>query len=71
MKCVYCGKEENEFKGLQVIHNDGSISYFCCKKCRKNSLKLKRDRKKLKWTEAYRIAKAKIEKDAKKTAEKK
>lgn len=37
-----------------MIHNDGSTSYFCSSKCRKNTLKLKRDKRRLKWTHAYR-----------------
>ena len=46
--------------GVHRINNDGSVSFFCSGKCRKNSLFLKRDRNKLKWTEAYRISKQKI-----------
>lgn len=64
-KCVFCGVEESSYKGVNQINNDGSISYFCSSKCRKNALKLRRDKSKLKWTEAYRIglqrAAAKVE----------
>ena len=59
-KCVFCGKEEPPYKGVHLINNDGSISFFCSSKCRRNTLNLKRDRNKLKWTEAYRISKQKI-----------
>ena len=55
-KCVFCGREENDFRGLHLIQNDGSISFYCSSKCRKNTLKLKRDRIKTRWTESYRIA---------------
>ena len=52
-KCSFCGKEEYAFKGIHLIKNDGSISYFCSSKCRVNALKLKRDKRKLKWTLAH------------------
>lgn len=55
VKCVFCGREEQSFKGVHLIKNDGSINYFCSGKCRKNAIKLKRDKKKLKWTNFYRI----------------
>ena len=55
-KCVFCGKEEASFRGVHLIKNDGTVNFFCSSKCRKNALKLKRDKRKLKWTEAYRVA---------------
>lgn len=57
VKCVFCGKEESPYKGVHLIGNDGFIKFFCSSKCRRNALNLKRDKKKLKWTEAYRINK--------------
>ncbi len=39
---------------MHVIGNDGETSYYCSSKCRKNALKLKRDKRRLKWTFAYR-----------------
>ena len=63
-KCVFCGREESSYKGVNVISNDGSVSFFCSGKCRKNALVLKRDKKKLKWTEAYRITKEKAQQQA-------
>ena len=39
---------------MLYIKNDGSILYFCSGKCRKNSLKLKRDTRKLKWTTYFK-----------------
>lgn len=79
VKCFFCGREEEPFKGIHLIKNDGSIQYFCSSKCRKNFLKLKRDRRTLKWTQAYRLEqeknKAQIVRarliDEKKIAEKK
>ena len=52
-KCVFCGKEEKSFKGLHYIKNTGIVNYFCSSKCRKNSLILKRDKRRLKWTESF------------------
>lgn len=54
VKCAFCGREEQPFRGIHLIKNDGSIDFFCSSKCRKNALKLKRDKRKLKWTSAYR-----------------
>ncbi len=54
VKCVFCGKDEYAFKGLHLIRNDGTINYFCSSKCRLNALKLGRDRRKVRWTEAFK-----------------
>ena|SRR3989344_5494203 len=70
VKCSFCGFEEEQFRGIHLIKNDGSVDYFCSGKCRKNSLKLKRDKRKLKWTEAYRIALAKSRKKQEREEEK-
>lgn len=69
VKCVYCGCEEPPYKGIHRITNDGAVQYFCSSKCRKNALKLRRDRRRLKWTEAYRIALAKTRAAAAREAE--
>lgn len=70
-KCVFCGKEESPHKGVHRINNDGSISFLCSSKCRKNALSLKREKNKLKWTEAYRISKQKAaEKESRAEAKK-
>ncbi len=69
VKCVFCGKEEHSFIGIHVIGNDGNVNYYCSSKCRKNALKLKRDKRKQKWTFAYREeAKKALDKEARKTA---
>ena len=74
-KCVFCGYEDNPYKGVHLIGNDGSINFYCSGKCRKNALNLGRDKKKLKWTEAYGISKQKAldkeSREAVKSAEKK
>lgn len=52
-KCVFCGKEQDDFKGVYYIKNDGTTNYYSSSKCMKSHLNLKRDKKKLKWTEAF------------------
>ena len=66
VKCIFCGRDEAPFRGINLIGNDGTVSYFCSSKCKKNALKLGRDRRKTKWTEAYSI---KMKKEAAKKAE--
>lgn len=53
VKCSFCGAEEYAFRGIHLIKNDGSIVYFCSSKCRHNALKLKRDKRKVRWAEAF------------------
>ncbi len=49
MKCSFCNKEIPKGTGIMYVKKDGTIYYFCSKKCEKNMLKLKRKAKKLKW----------------------
>lgn len=58
-KCIFCGVEQPDFKGTFLIKNDGTTVYYCSTKCRKNHLKLKRDKRKLKWTEAFHLTREK------------
>ena len=53
-KCIFCGCEQDDYKGLHLIKNDGNIVYYCSSKCRKNQLQLKREGRKQKWTTAAR-----------------
>jgi len=48
-KCSFCGKPIEPGTGLVFVKNDGSLLWFCSSKCRKNSLKLKRNPRKVKW----------------------
>jgi len=61
VKCSFCGKEEYSFKGLHLIKNDGSIAYFCSSKCRFNALKLKRDKRKIRWTAFFKNKRKEVE----------
>jgi len=59
VKCVFSGKEEHPYKGIHYIRNDGIVDYYSSSKVFKAALKLKRDKRKVKWTEAYKIAREK------------
>jgi len=59
VKCVFCGKDSNPHKGTQLIRNSGTVDYFCSNKCLKNSTKLKRDKRKIRWTEAFHVTREK------------
>lgn len=61
-KCTFCGKDELPHKGLHLITNKGKIKYFCSKKCRTNALKLKRDKRKTRWTQAFHETRGKAKK---------
>lgn len=52
-RCSFCGYEFPPGTGIMYVRNDGSILWFCSSKCRKSALKLRRDARKLKWTELY------------------
>jgi len=68
-KCVFCGNEAQDFTGVHLIKNDGTVDFYCSSKCRKNSLKLGRDRRNVKWTQVYKInLKNHLAKEAAKTA---
>jgi len=58
-KCIFCGKEQDDFKGAFLMKNDGTVNYYCSGKCQKNHLKLKRDKRKVRWTEAFHLVRAK------------
>jgi len=58
-KCVFCGIEQEDYKGVYYIKNDGSVLYFSSSKCLKNHMKLRRDRRKTRWTEAFHVQREK------------
>ncbi|MDQ3839291.1 MAG: 50S ribosomal protein L24e [Thermoproteota archaeon] len=51
--CFFCGKMVAIGKGTMLAKNDGSVQWTCSSKCRKNLRVLKRDPRKLKWTNKY------------------
>jgi large subunit ribosomal protein L24e len=50
-RCSFCRQNYEFPRGLTLILNDGNILYFCSSKCRRNSVDLKRDNKKVKWAQ--------------------
>lgn len=58
-KCSFCGINIERGTGKIFAKNDGTILYFCSNKCEKNLFKLKRNPRKIKWTEAHRKLKGK------------
>ena len=54
------------------MKNDGTSNYYCSHKCLMNHLKLKRDKRKIRWTEAFHITREKkrSKEAAKKAADK-
>ena len=63
-KCVFCGKEQEDYKGFYFIKNDGSVNYYSSGKCFKNHVKLRRDKRKVRWTEAFHVTREKRKKKA-------
>lgn len=59
VKCSFCGREQNAHKGVHVVKNSGTVAYYCTNKCRINAEKLGRDKRKVRWTEAFHITREK------------
>jgi len=47
-KCVYCGDQYENPRGLTYVTNDGTANYLCSSKCRKN---MKMKRRKVRWVD--------------------
>jgi large subunit ribosomal protein L24e len=54
-KCSFCKDDITLGTGIMFVKNDGTIQWFCSTKCRKNSLVLQRDPRKLKWASKKRV----------------
>lgn len=54
-KCSFCGRSISLGNGLMYVRNDGATFWYCSTKCKKNSMKLKRDPRKLKWARAQTV----------------
>ncbi len=52
-KCSYCGTDIEHGTGMLFVQRSGATLDFCSSKCQKTMLKLKRNPKKLKWTDRY------------------
>ena len=51
--CSFCGHMFPPGTGMMYIKNDGTVLWFCSSKCRKSSIELKRDSRKVKWTKYF------------------
>jgi large subunit ribosomal protein L24e len=50
--CTFCGNSIEPGTGLMYVLNDGTVLWFCSRKCFR-SYQLKRDPRRLKWTRKY------------------
>lgn len=53
-RCSFSGEEIPKGKGMMYVKKDGTVFHFCSSKCKKNFLKLKREGRRKKWTQASR-----------------
>lgn len=53
VNCEFCGKEVKKGTGVKYVLDNGKTYDFCSSKCRNNTLKLKRDPRKFKWTKFF------------------
>lgn len=60
-KCVYCGENYENPRGLTLVMTNGTINHLCSSKCRKN---MQMKRRKVRW-----ISKTKKEKVVEKKKE--
>ncbi len=49
-RCSFCGYEFPPGTGILYVRRDGSMQWFCSRKCRISLVEFKRDQRKLKWT---------------------
>ena len=49
--CSFCGENISPGKGKMYVQNDGTVLYFCSRKCEKNMLELGRKPEEVEWTE--------------------
>lgn len=52
-KCSFCGKNFPNTTGMMHVKNDGTLVYFCSRRCRVSTLSFGRDSRKFKWTAYY------------------
>ncbi len=57
-RCAFCGREFPHGVGMLYVKRDGSMLWFCSRKCRVYMVEQKKDLRKLKWTVAGSKSKA-------------
>ncbi|MEK6941791.1 MAG: 50S ribosomal protein L24e [archaeon] len=65
VNCSFCGSGIERGTGKIFAKKDGTIFYFCSRKCEKNLLELERSPQKVKWTAAHHKVKAIMKKGEK------
>jgi large subunit ribosomal protein L24e len=53
-KCSFCGGDIMPGFGLMFIRTDGTVQRFCSRRCFVNSVKYRRDPRKLTWIREMR-----------------
>ena len=51
--CSFSHEEIEPGTGMMIVRRDGTVIWFKDSKARKNSLKLKRNPRRMKWTQRY------------------
>ena len=62
INCNFCGDEITKGTGKLYVKKDGKTFNFCSSKCEKNMIILKRNPRKVAWTEAHRAEKQPVKK---------
>lgn len=57
-RCAFCGREFPHGVGMLYVKRDGSMLWFCSRKCRVYMVEQRKDPRKLKWTVAGSQSKA-------------
>jgi large subunit ribosomal protein L24e len=57
-RCAFCGREFPHGVGMLYVKRDGSMLWFCSKKCRVYMVEQRKDPRKLKWAVAGSKSKA-------------
>ncbi|MDJ0273787.1 MAG: 50S ribosomal protein L24e [Nitrososphaerota archaeon] len=51
-RCAFCGREFPHGVGTLYVKRDGSLLWFCSRKCRVYMIEQRKDPRKLRWTVA-------------------
>lgn len=54
--CSFCDGEIEPGTGKIYVKTDGTIYYFCSRKCEKNQIELKRVPRRVRWSKKYQKA---------------
>jgi len=49
MQCSFCHAEIGRGVGLAFVRRDGTMLYFCSRRCKQDLLVLRRNPRKMKW----------------------